>query len=337
MIFEFLLPIIGWLVLFLIFFLIYTKFFPSENKTKVEGQMLYTTGAAFFWILVYLTLSSIWSIAYSLIDLAYPDIIGAATNYGSGLGNVGVVFDAFAFPLATVLVSSILAFILAIFLNKKFNENENLKPENLYKFLRALVFIGGAIFAFSGFVYIVYSWLYGNLPIAVFMKGGVAFVIIALVALYFYLDKYANIFAGLLLLGTIATLVVSFKVIGTPAEARLYRLDNITLQNLQTVKYEIDNQSQSFGKKILTLDELTDYNLKNILSKTKIKYSYNLKENTKEIESYNLCADFNFDMPKSINNGYENHEWDYKKGESCFTYDFKLPYVNIPIKPQVLK
>ncbi len=329
MIFEFLLPILGWLVLFSVCFFVYTKFYPNENKNHIEGEVVYTIISGFLWVLVYLTLSSMWSIAYSLIDLAYPDVIGAVANYGSGLSSTGVVFDAFAFPLAMVLVSSLVAFILAIWLNYKFEKNKNLRPENLYNFLRSLVFIGGVVYAFSGFVYIVYSWLYGNLPVAVFLKGGVGLVIIGLVALYFYLNRYANIFAGLLVLATIGTLVFSFRVIGTPTEARLYRLDSITLKNLQTVKYEIDNQSQNFGRHVKSLNEIEDFNVKNALSKTKVKYSADSK-------NYKLCADFNSDMPQSINVSFENHEWDYKKGESCFDYEFKQVYANAQVdsKPE---
>ena len=127
-------------------------------------------------------------------------------------------------------------------------ENKNLRPQALYLFMRSLVFIGGAIMIFSGFVYVVYSWLYGNLPIAVFLKGFVAVAIVGMVALYFYLTAdgknpkeafIGRLFAVMLVVVTVATMFYSFSIIGTPSEARLYRLDSITLQNLQNVKQEL--------------------------------------------------------------------------------------------------
>lgn len=225
MIFEFLFPIVGWLVLFFVFFVVYKSLFYKESGhvKQVEGQALFTVLATFFWITVYSCLSSIWSILYSLIDLKYPDVVGAVSDYGtSGFSGSGVVFDAFAFPLAMTLVSAVTACCLAFYLTKKFNAEDALRPEILYHFLRVLVFIGGALLAFSGFVYVVYSWLYGNLPIAIFYKGLVAVLIVGSVALYFYLTDNSNpnkqkivsrFFAALMVLATIVTLFVSFKVI----------------------------------------------------------------------------------------------------------------------------
>jgi hypothetical protein len=332
MIFEFLLPIIGWLILFLICFVIYSQvFYKNVGPQKhVEGQALYTALASFFWITVYMCLSSIWSILYSLIDLKYPDVIGAASNYGSGLTSVGAVYDTFAFPLALVVVSSITACVLGFFLISKFEKNEDLRPDRLYTFMRALVFIGGAVMIFSGFVYVVYSWLYGNLVQAVIMKGIVAFAIVGMVALYFYLTGdgknknegvISRVFAILLVVVTLATMFYSFNIIGTPTQARLYRLDSITLQNLQNVKNEIDNQEQNFGVKIKDLKEINADYAKGAIRQTQMTYSSNETD-------YTLCAQFNSEMPQTINIPDRNVDWDYHAGQSCFTFKHLPPYPN---------
>lgn len=341
MIFEFLLPIVGWLVLFGICFVIYSNMFYKEkpNHSNVEGQAVYAALASFFWITVYMCLSSVWSILYSLIDLKYPDVVGAVSDYGrSGFSGTGVVFDAFAFPLAMVVVSSVTALILGFWLISKFQKNKNLRPERLYLFMQALVFIGGAILAFSGFVYVVYSWLYGNLPVAVFMKGGVAFAIVGMIALYFYLvadgknpkeGMISRVFASMLVVLTVFTLFFSFKVIGTPAEARLYRLDSITLQDLQTVKYEIDSQGQSFGIRIKDLKELESDHVKPAMKRTTMTYSATETD-------YTLCANFNSDMPKTINMGDTESVWNYSAGNSCFTFKNLPTYANVNIQPKAV-
>ena len=340
MIFEFLLPIIGWLVLFGICFLIYSKMFYKEDPqtTHPEGQTLYTVLAAFFWITLYTCLSSIWSIMYSLIDLKYPDVIGAATNYSGGLTNVGVVYDTFAFPLAMIVVSAISAALLAFFLNYKLQKNNHLRSERLYTFIRFLVYIGGAVMIFFGFVYVVYSYLYGNLPMAVLLKALVALVIVGTVALYFYLveNKYTGenilnkIFAGLLIVVTFLTLYSSFSIIGTPAQARMYRLDSITLQNLQNVKQEIDNQDQSFGNKLKSLNDLTNDYVKNSVRTTAMTYS------TTDTE-YTLCADFNSDIPETINIPNRDTTWDYHAGNSCFTFKHLPTYAPVNANPGIPK
>ena len=336
MIFDFLFPIVGWLILFAVCYIVYAKMFYKETahdvaQANIEGQAFYTVLATFFWVTVYMCLSSLWSILYSLIDLKYPDIVNAVSDYGtSGFQGAGIVYDAFAFPLATTVVSAITACFLAFFLINKFQKNRNLRPEMLYHFMRALVFIGGAILAFSGFVYVVYSWLYGNLPIAIFYKGLVAFVIVASTALYFYLvgdgknpkeTLISRVFAGLLVLATVATVYVSFQIIGTPAEARKYRIDSITLEAMRQIKCEIDNQDQSFGKKINSLSEITNDYTKSYIRK--------MATNNKISNDYSLCANFNSDMPQVIN--WENRDttWDYSMGQTCFTFPHLPAYPNV--------
>jgi len=332
MIFEFLLPILLWLMLFGVCFLVYTKMFYVEKHAQqhVEGQSLYSVLSAFFWIILYFSLSSIWSIFYSLIDLKYPDLIGAANDYSYGLSSVGQVYDTFAFPLAMIVVSSLTSLLLAFFLMRKLQQNKNIRSERLYTFIRLLVYIGGAIMVFFGFVYVVYSWLYGNLPVAVFLKALVALVIVGSVALYFYLvennknkeAQISKIFALLLVLVTIITLYFSFSIVGTPADARKFRLDSITLQNLQTVKSEIDNQHQNFGVTIKNLDEITADYVRSAVKKSPMNY-------TVTEENYTLCAEFNSDMPQSINMENRDETWDYKAGETCFTFKHQPTYPNV--------
>jgi hypothetical protein len=262
--------------------------------------------------------------------------VGAVSDYGtSGFSGSGVVYDAFAFPLAVTLVSAVTACCLAFFLIKKFQSNPHLRPEKLYLFLRNLIFIGGVILAFSGFVYVVYSWLYGNLPIAIFYKGLVAAVIVGGAAVYFYLvgegknkneGLISKVFSGALVLVTVVTLFVSFQVIGTPAEARKYRLDSITVEAIQQIKNEIDSQDQSFSLRIKSLDELKNeyvrrYIRKMIAAKNPVRYESDGKE-------FKLCANMNADMPQTIN--WENRDmtWDYKVGDFCFTFPHQAPYPN---------
>jgi hypothetical protein len=301
-----------------------------------EGQGLFTILTGFFWVLVYLCLSSIWSILYSLIDIKFPDVIGAAQDYAYGLQGSGYVYDTFAFPLAMIVVSSLTALALAFFLISKFQKHRNLRPVRLYMFMRSLVFIGGALLIFFGFVYVVYSWLYGNLPVAVFLKAAVAVVIVGMVAWYFYLtadgknpneSMIGKMFAGMLVLATAATMFFSFSIVGTPAQARQYRLDSITLQNLQTVKQEIDSQTQNFGMKIENLSELNSDYVKSILRKNEIKYS-------RTEQDFTLCAEFNGDMPQIINLPNRDETWDYVAGENCFTFKHQPVYPNAQTQPK---
>jgi hypothetical protein len=335
MIFEFLFPIVGWLIFFGALFFIYNAFFyqkPVGEQIELPGQATFTLISSFFWVVVYMCLSSIWSILYTLIDIKYPDIINAPSNYGSaGLSLSGAIYDAMAFPLATLVVSAVSAVALAWWIMSKQKQNPVLRPDKLYKFIKFVTLIGGGILAFSGFVYVVYAWLYGSLPVAVFLKGLVAFVIVGSVALYFYLvagetrnpreSLIGKIFSAYLLIAMVVTLFVSFNVVGTPKEARLYRLDSLKIQDLQQIKNTIDNQDSYSDKKVSKLSDIKDeYTRPAVARNEDVTY-------TSDGKNYTMCANFVSQMPQTVNNNYYvDDTWNYKKGQSCFTFEHKPNY-----------
>lgn len=342
MISEFLLPIIGWLIFFGIGYLIYNSVF---NKSKagqpvvdVPGQHTFAFISGFFWIMVYMCLSSIWSIAYTLIDLRFPDIVNAPSDYGTSLSLSGAVYDAMAFPLATLVVSAVTALILAWWVIRKQKSNPDLRPDTLYKFIKFVTFTGGGILAFSGFVYVVYSWLYGSLPVAIFLKGLVALLIVGSVAAYFYLvagdtrnpreSTIGKFFAVYLFVAMVVTLVVSFNVVGTPAQARLYRLDALKISDLREIKDYIDSEDayNVSSKRVSSLSDISDERIKTIVKRNTFKFSTTDKQ-------YMLCADFAADMPRAVNNNYSDETWNYKKGNYCFNFDRRAVIVPQDSKP----
>jgi hypothetical protein len=336
MIFEFLFPILGWLIVFGAMYFVYNAFFYRKSATdaavaEIEGQSVFSLISAFFWIVVYMCLSSIWSILYTLIDLKFPDIIGAPSDYGnSGLSLSGAVYDAMAFPLATLVVCAVTSVILAFWIISRQKANPALRPDKLYQFIRFVTFVGGAILAFSGFVYVVYAWLYGSLPMAVFLKGLVAFVIVGTVAAYFYLvagktrnnseSLIGRVFALFLFVAMLVTLFVSFNVVGTPKEARKYRLDALKLQDLQSIKYQVDARDEQGQTPMQSLSDIKDEYVKNIVKRNEKAVSgFRLVSGVKD---YKLCANFVSNMPVYVNSGNNSDDtWNYTKGETCFTFD----------------
>lgn len=347
MIFEFLFPILGWLVFFGICFFIYNAFFyhKPEGTSAVDlpGQATFTLISSFFWVVVYMCLSSIWSILYTLIDLKFPDVVNAPNNYGnSGLSLSGAVYDAMAFPLATLVVSAVSAVALAFWIISKQKSNPALRPDKLYKFIKFITLVGGGVLAFSGFVYVVYSWLYGSLPMAVFLKGLIALVIVGSVALYFHLvagdernpseSMIGKVFAGYLLVAMVITLFVSFNVVGTPKQARLYRLDSLKIRDLQDIKNSIDSQDGYSDKKVASLSELRDDWIKPVI-KRNADVTFNSDSKT-----YSLCATFVANMPQTVNNNYYSDDtWNYSEGKKCFSFEHKPNYQNQGVSTQIEK
>jgi hypothetical protein len=178
---------------------------------------------------------------------------------------------------------------------------------------------------------------------AILLKGLVAFVIVSSVALYFYLvanekrnpneSLIGRIFAVFLFIAMIVTMLVSFKVVGSPKEARLYRLDALKLQDLQSIKYAIDAFDESSNRTFASFADLRDDYAKNIVKKNeKLGNVFTFSSEGKE---YKICTDFSSDMPTYINKMDNLDEsWNYKKGNTCFTFPHK-ENLNPNFRPEV--
>lgn len=133
--------------------------------------------------------------------------------------------------------------------------------------------------------------------------------------------------------GIVAAVVVAgFLVAGSPQKARLSRLDEVRIGNLQQIQYEVINYWQSKGNLPKNLDDLVDTTRGVIIPvdpQSGEQYAYSITGDV----SFELCAvfshegdiEYGYSMPmrpmmypaKGID--IKNNVWQHPSGRHCFS------------------
>jgi len=144
--------------------------------------------------------------------------------------------------------------------------------------------------------------------------------------------------AGVAVLGVV-TIVAGFLILGTPQQARLMRMDENKVQDLQMIQSQIVNYWQAKQALPQSLDDLNDsisgFSAPND-PETNQPYHYKVNGTN----SFSLCADFNgtshnMDYSYAKPYGGLQENWSHTAGHICFdrTIDPTRYPANQPIKP----
>lgn len=215
--------------------------------------------------------------------------------------------------------------------------------------LYLVLFVAGATLA-GDLVALLYTFLSGNDITARFLlKVAIIFLVTGAGFLHFLADlggywareqaksKMVSIGVGMLGLLTIGA---GFMIIGTPASARLYRLDDQKINDLQTLQYQIVTYWQHTQTAPKTLIDLND-SLSNVPlpvdPQTGQSYEYQFVDKNHFI----LCTTFNKagfgrDMgsmaePIGVGGPGINSNWQHDAGRVCFQREIN-PELYPPIK-----
>lgn len=195
-----------------------------------------------------------------------------------------------------------------------------------------LLFVSGVVLI-GDLVSLVYSWLQGDFTVQFVLKV----LIIAYVAgsIFFYFLRALNPSSGVgsKIVGWVAigvttvTLVVGFISSGSPFQARLERLDNQRVQDLQNIQNQIVYSHWSAKQSLPgTLSDLNDSISGYVVPvdpQSKVSYEYTKKGDT----SFELCAVFATELrvdtslnrisyPVGANSAEGN--WFHGVGRTCF-------------------
>jgi len=124
----------------------------------------------------------------------------------------------------------------------------------------------------------------------------------------------------------VALIVYAFVVFGSPATIRKLRTDDIRIQHLQSIQYQILNYREQKGvlpSKLSDLnDSLSGFSVP-VDPETGAEYVFS----TKGPLSFKLCADFSLETPSGSNTdtsyeytmrGIQGGSWKHTSGDSCF-------------------
>jgi len=288
----------------------------------------------FLWlgamVALYISAVSFILLIHTFIDIWFPDEL---MRYG----------DAYSGPIRFAIASLIVMFPLFVWLLRMVHQD--VRKESLKKDLwvrRWLVFItlfiAGFVMAIDVII-LINTYLQGDLSVRFGLKALVVLAVLIGIFWYFLEELrgtwerkpgLSTAFGGATLLLVIASVASSFFIIGSPETARLLKLDEQKVMDLQNIQWQVVNHWQQKGKLPTNLAELQDPIsgfVAPIDPQSGLDYGYRI---TTPPRSFELCADFNLEVkggapvktatrpvpPVSVHTGADN--WDHGIGQTCF-------------------
>jgi len=193
-----------------------------------------------------------------------------------------------------------------------------------------------AIIVIVTLIMIVNTFLSGEISSRFMLKALATIAVAALVFSYYLLDikdglnkLTRSIYLWSTSVVSVALIVGTFFVVGTPGEARLQRLDSERVSALQSIQYQIESYYTT--NKVLpeSLDALRvtspyDQSINNFVDpSTGDQYGYKVGEG----DNYMLCATFDTnteDTSRKDESAIASKDWQHPAGEYCFAKNTPL-------------
>lgn len=288
---------------------------PEEGTSHAFHFFLYLVS---FLSLLFTAIGA-GTILFQIINKNIADELGRYYNFFSD--------EVIRFGLSALIIAApiyfILSFLIAKYLRQsKINENSKVRKWLTYiiLFLASAIIIGDLIALVNGV-------LDGEIIFGFILKTLTILAIAGSVLGYYLWDvrkrdmagkKYLlnKIFAVASIAALIAVFIGGLFMVESPVEARKIKIDNQTVETLNTYRYEIENYYTQNKKLPESLGDLR--NKPFLLGGASDSITYKI---TGEI-SYELCAEFqrsNMDGSQSSGSYSLGAEWKHKKGNHCFS------------------
>ncbi len=279
-------------------------------------------------ITLYLSISFLIVLLFSIINLAYPD---AAESYWQIESNSSSV----RLGIAMLIVF----FPTYLWLTRRVNVMRRSESESSYlgltKWLMYLSLLVGGGVILGDLVAIILAFLEGDLTTRFILKALILLLVVG-VAFYYYLqdargywytrEKQSKLFGAGMTVVVLASLITGFFYIEAPAEVREMRLDDKQVQDLQQIQWRIEESLNSRATNTLpaTLEEIYSGSPIPEAPEDREAYSYEVTDT-----GFTLCATFaradaneellsriEFDETNlPIKGGYN---WSHPEGRYCF-------------------
>lgn len=270
---------------------------------------------------LYLSVSFFIVLVLALINILFPSAADSIWEADSAAQSVRI-------GLAMVLVF----FPTYLFLTRTVNKNRRISNDSNYlsltKWLIYLsLLIGGAVLL-GDLVAIIMSFLEGDLTVRFMLKALAVFIVTGLAFYYYLLDakghwitheKQSKIYALVVLVIVVATLVFSLSHIQPPSEVREIKIDNQVVGELQDMQWRIEDYYRSKESLPENLEILYAGFTVPTAPEGRSEYTYEIMGD----KGYKICGSF----AQASTNTYnvverpvleKNYNWDYQAGDWCF-------------------
>lgn len=310
-----------------------------ENINKPRDFFLHVSA----FVALYLVAIAAATLLFTLIDYRFPDILQG--YYGDPYS--GPV----RFAIASLIILSPIFVVLMRLIQKEARQTPERAKLAVRKWLTFITLFFAGLTAIIDLIVLLNSFLGGALPTAFVLKALTLLAIAGSAFGYFFLDlkgywhehaqesRYASWgFLG----AVVASVILGFLVLGSPATQRDYRLDMERISSLSMIQYQAVNYWQQ--NKVLpdTLAQLENpiYGVSMPLDPQTGK-SYEYKK-TGDL-SFEICASFAREAADSMKGEYYSEipglknatAWDHSAGRDCFTREIDTNLIK-PFEPTAL-
>lgn len=244
-------------------------------------------------VTLYSSVIAFIALMFDYINYAFPDPLRyyAADPYQGGV----------SYEMATLIVMVPVFLVLMRLIRRDIEKDASRREIWVRRWALLLTLFLAGLTAVIDLIVLLTSFLNGESLTAPFLlKVVIVFLVSAAVFMHFITDLWGywvtypkrarsvGYAAGLLV---ILTIIAGFFIIGTPAQARVARIDAQKISDMQSIQWQIVNYYQQKQKVPATLDQLQDpisgYTIPN-QPETGKPYDYKVHGNL----SFELCADF---------------------------------------------
>ena len=301
--------------------------YMEKAHTGAKDFFLWAGAMLFF----YASIVAFITLLFSYINYAFPD---ALNNYASNPYDSGM-----SYQMAVLIVLVPLFLVLMHFIRRDIEKEPSRAELWVRKWALYLTLFAAGVTIAVDLITLLYFFLSGQevgvrfiLEVAVVLLVGAAVFMHFLADIWGYWIKFPNraravgLGMGFLVLFSIAA---GFLIVGTPWDARHYRLDTQKVSDLQDIQSQIITYWQQKQKLPATLGDLNDslsYQTIPTDPQTHAQYEYTATG----AASFSLCATFNATSQSNEANGIESEpmipagasvasdNWAHAAGHVCF-------------------
>lgn len=264
---------------------------------------------------------SVGAIIFQIINKYIPDVV--AYNY-----QMSVSMELLKFAISALIVATPLYFWMQYLIFRSLKSGELDKEVGVRKWLTYFILLVAAVVVIGYLIAVINSLLDGELTTKFILKTLTVILIAATIfSFYFYDIKREDVAKGkdkiinMYLFGSLAVILVSlifsFTMIESPAQARNNKIDQQIINNFYSINTAVDSYYRANKKlpenleMLLNIDDnaLFENNIVNPSTKDKIEYKVVASD------KFDLCTEF---LTDSAQEKYRS-EWKHKIGYDCVT------------------
>lgn len=276
-------------------------------------------------IALYVSITSFLILAFSAINLSFPDAADGRWFYDSNQ-------DAIRGAIAVLIVF----FPTYLGLTRLVNQARRTESGFYHALTRWIIYLSllvGGLVLLGNLVVTINAFLNGDLTLRFLLKAGTLLVVIGAAFGYYWLDAKGHwttrakqsvqlgVMVGVVVL---AVMIYGFTLIDTPGAVRDQAIDEQQRNDLQDIQWRIEAHYAEVGELPAEVGEV--YEVQEVPSAPEGRAAYEY-EITGE-QSYNLCAEFAaasdeaypkpyLRTPDRIGD-YQNQNWEHTAGRWCF-------------------